>query len=458
MPKQQGSISSPSAAADSELLKQIVQGLAGTLKGLRLYPSNHPAVARQAEELLKNFNLFFRQGKILRLGRKEETLFAKNHLFAYAFPAAEEVHRMLQNLALEGLEFHAGLGAEELTAFFFMVLDGSLKGEEFERALFSQQVRHIRPVSLRDEEDGERPREVYSRALEVVDRIFQDVRLGRIPSSEAAMGVVRSMVRLTLAEPHALHAMAMLKDYDDYTFTHSVNVAVLALAVGRACGLDEEQLRVLGLGGLLHDLGKLRVDRQIIVKPGRLTEREFEAIKKHPRSGAEIVKSMQGVLPEVVDIVFAHHMHYDREGYPAGARGRLVSPLADMTAIADTYDAITTLRSYQSPMTPRRAVAKLRELAGSVLHPQYVEHFIQSLGTYPVGTLVRLEQGEIGLVVRVGIDDPDSLQLKILFDSEGRPLDPPPRLDLDGRQSGRIVAEIDPHLRGIDITAHLDLD
>jgi putative nucleotidyltransferase with HDIG domain len=290
-----------------------------------------------------------------------------------------------------------------------------------------------------------------------VDRIFQDVRMGKIPSSAEAMEVVRSMVQLTLAEPHALFALSMLKDYDNYTFTHSVNVSVIALAVGRACGLSEEQLRTLGLGGLLHDLGKLKIDLGIINKPGRLTDEEFEQIKTHPRTGADLVKEMEGVTPEVVDIVLGHHLRYDRKGYPADAKGHEVSPLIDMAAIADTYDAITTLRSYQRPSTPRKAVTRLREVvAAGGLHPQFVEQFIASLGTYPVGSLVRLDSSEIGLVVWVDTKDPDSVRVKILIDQNGTLLTEPRRTDLQGTDSRRIIAEVDPATKGIEVTDYLD--
>jgi HD-GYP domain-containing protein (c-di-GMP phosphodiesterase class II) len=233
-----------------------------------------------------------------------------------------------------------------------------------------------------------------------------------------------------------------------------VNVSVIALAVGRSCGLTEEQLRILGFGSLLHDLGKLKIDVGIITKPGRLTDEEFEEIKRHPRTGADIVERMEGVTPEVVDIVLGHHFRYDRSGYPADLSAKKLSSMTFMAAIADTYDAVTTLRSYQRPMTPRNAIRRLRELTGTVLHPQFTENFIASLGTYPVGSLVRLDSNEIGLVVWVDTRDPDSVRLKILFDENGGRLADPLRLNLIGKDARRIVAEVDPFLKGVDVTEY----
>ena len=231
---------------------------------------------------------------------------------------------------------------------------------------------------------------------------------------------------------------------------------MLALAVGRACRLGEEQLRTIGLGGLLHDLGKLKVDINIINKPGRLTGSEFEAIKLHPRFGAEIIAQMEGVTEEVMEIVLGHHLCYDRTGYPADAAGRPVTPLVDMAAIADAYDAMTTLRPYQLPLTPCKAIAGLRDLSGTSLHPTFVDHFIASLGPYPVGSLVRLDNNQIGLVVKVDPADPELADIKIIFDPSGQLLDDPFLIHLGPAQPRRIVAEVDLYKKKVEVTDFLD--
>jgi putative nucleotidyltransferase with HDIG domain len=282
--------------------------------------------------------------------------------------------------------------------------------------------------------------------------------MGEIPSSDAAINVVKSMAQLTMTEPHAMLALSMLKDYDNYTFTHSVNVSVIALAIGRACNLTEEQLKTLGLGGLLHDLGKLRIDVGIITKPGRLTDAEFDIIKEHPDFGANIIKEMEDVTPEVMEIVLGHHLRYDRSGYPANAACNISSPLVEITAIADAYDAMTTLRSYQRPFTPRKAIARLKEISGTSLHPEFVMHFIDSLGAYPVGSLVRLDNNEIGLVTKVDTTDTSRVDLKVIFDPAGTLLEEPFMLKLQPNHARRIVAEVDPHTKGIDVTDFFDLD
>lgn len=437
--------------------RQVVQVLAAAIKGLRLYALDHPATVKQVHTLQNGLFGLLQHKKTIKMGLLEGTLFVEDHLFIQDFPAAQELARLLEVQQLTGIEFHAGLAAEEITALLSLLHTGGGKGSAFAEALRQRKVEHIRAVvSEEEDDDAGQPRKVYKKALKVVDQIFKDVRMGEIPSSEEAMKVVKSMAQLTLTDPHALFALSMLKDYDNYTFTHSVNVSVISLAVGRACGVTEEQLRTLGFGGLLHDLGKLRVNVDIITKPGRLTDSEFEEIKRHPRFGADIIAKMDGVTPEVMDIVVGHHLRYDRSGYPADALGHSVSALVDMTAIADAYDAMTTLRSYQRPFTPRNAIARMREIAGTSLHPGYVEKFISSLGPYPVGSLVRLDSNEIGLVIKVDTTDPSLAEIKVIFSAAGELLAEPTRLSLGPTQPRKIVAEVDPFSKGIDVVDYLD--
>lgn len=440
-----------------EETRQVVQVLAAAIKGLRLYALDHPATVKQIQTLQNGLFSLLQHKKTIKMGLLEGTLFVEDYLFIQEFPAAQELARLLETHSLAGIEFHAGISAEEIQALLGLLHTGGGKGAAFAEALRQRKVEHIRAVTGEEEDDeAGQPRKVYKKALKVVDQIFQDVRMGEIPSSEEAMKVVKSMAQLTLTEPHALFALSMLKDYDNYTFTHSVNVSVISLAVGRACEVSEEDLRTLGFGGLLHDLGKLRVDVGIITKPGRLTDSEFDEIKKHPRFGADIITKMDGVTQEVMDIVLGHHLRYDRSGYPGEVAGHPVSPLVDMTAIADAYDAMTTLRSYQRPFTPRNAIARMRDIAGTSLHPGYVEKFICSLGPYPVGTLARLDSNEIGLVIKVDIADPSLAEIKVIFDAAGQLLAEPYRLNLGPTQPRKIVAEVDPFSKGIDVVDYLD--
>lgn len=440
---------------DLESAKTLVQNLSGAFKSLRLYPPKHPAVGKQLCALAADLHPHLQGRSTLRIGLLQETLFVDEHLLSDSAAVNLEFARLLKALDLGALEFFTGVSETDLRTLLDLLTQGQLRGEAFSQALSRSGVQTIRALTDLEEEPLEPPRKIYQRAMQVVDHVFEDVRQGRIPSTVEAEDVVKGMVRQTIADPHALFALSLLKDYDNYTFTHSVNVSVIALTVGRACGLEEDRLRILGLGGLFHDLGKLRVDHDIITKPGRLTTQEFEEMKRHPRSGADIVSRMAGVAPEVVDIVIGHHLHFDRAGYPADLKGRPISPLADMAAIADAYDAMTTLRPYQRPVTPRKAIDRLRQMAGTQLHPQYLTRFIESLGPWPVGSLVRLDSSEIGLVRGVNTQA-GNLTLLILVAPDGST---PRRLETRVLHSGemrQILVEIDPGSRGIDVASYFD--
>ncbi len=439
---------------DQKLLTATIQKISRGLQGLRLYPANHPALRQQLSDLGATLGQLHCHKAELEMGILEGTLFFEDRLFTTTSPTDMEVLRAIEGLGVEKVKILRGVTEEELVAFLILLSKGN-PGRLNPKALFFEaEITHLVPVCQEEDLDEELvidPRQVFAQALEVTERIFTDVRMGRIPSTSEVRQAVRGMVTLTLADPQALLALSMLKDYDNYTFTHSINVSVIALVVGRACGLTEDQLLSLGLGGLLHDLGKLRVDHAILTKPAPLGPSEFEAMMRHPRDGADILIAMQDVPPEAVEVVLGHHLRFDRSGYPGDAQDRRFSPMVDMASIADAYDAMTTLRPYQRPLTPRRAIEKMRQVAGKHFHPEYLEKFIGALGDYPMGSLVRLDSNQIGLVTRVATPEEDAIQLKILFDEEGQKLPEPTRLDLRGKEAGRIVGEIDPELRGIEV-------
>lgn len=442
---------------DAPRLKRALLALAGALQGIRLYPHRHPVVRQQLEACLTALLDLLQLQPRIKLVAVDETLFFEDLPLVEHTPAAEELRERLGQLRLHGLEFTTGLSAGELYDALDLLAAGTCSGDAFEEALTVRGVLRIRAVRIAaDEDEGPLANRIYRRALGVVERVCNDVRLGRIPSTVETLEVVREMVQQTLAQPHSLFALTMLKDYDNYTFQHSVNVAVIAMTVGRACGVTNDRLQLLALGGLLHDLGKLTVPIEIINKPGQLTPAEYKEVMLHPATGAAIAEQMEAVPAEALDIIRGHHLRYDRSGYPADARGLPLSELADMAAIADCFDAMTTLRVYQRPITVREALKGMQQAAGNKLHPDFLRRFIRFIGPYPAGSLVRLTTNEIGLVTEVHGGDAREIELKILFGADGRPLPVPEKRLLGGRSSEQVVAEVDPFIKGVHIPDYLD--
>lgn len=418
---------------------------------LRLYPINHPQIQKQLEKSVSTLNSLLAEYDELVLGVIDGTLLINDIPCLDQQPALRDFTQQLERQQVRAVEIKTGVDARQLL-IFCQELPQFLDGD-FDERLEALGVSAIR--ALKREQQPEGSEAVYHAAIKTVEAIGHDVRMGKIPSSRQAVKTAKTMVKTILEEPFALLAMAMLKDYDNYTFNHSVNVAVIAMSVGKACGLANPDLYELGLGGLLHDLGKMTIDHKILAKPGKLNMAEFQVMQRHPVNGAKIVADMEQIPLNVIDIVNNHHLGYDRTGYPADARGRLVSPLADMTSIADTYDAMTSIRCYQRPLSPRQAIEEMKKLSGKHLHPDYLKKFLAYLGTYPVGTLVRLKNGAIALICDQNRQLPGSLSLKIIFDEEGNKNSDPPVIHLPDKS--KIVAEVDPALKGISLVEYLPI-
>ncbi len=432
-----------------EQLKQVPFCVSAILQGLRLYPAEHPQIQRQLENALGRLQPLIDEHGKLTLGLLDGSLLLNDIPCLDNLTALKELARLLERQQLQAVELLPGLDTAEL--LFLCQELPQLLGGEFPARLKQQGISHIRATKISDEPEGAEA--IYQQAFDTVEEVCQDVRLGRIPSSRRAIKTVKGMVQTMLEDPYTLLALTMLKDYDNYTFSHSVNVSVIAMAVGSACGLDQQQLYKLGLGGLLHDLGKMTIDHQIVAKPGRLSPEEIEVMKQHPVNGAKIVAEMEQIPAEVIDIVNNHHLRYDRTGYPSDNRGLDVSALAEMTSVADTYDAMTTIRCYQRPRSPKQAMRMMSELRGNQLHPDYLEKFLDYLGPYPVGTLVRLRDSSIGLICDQDRQHAGSLTLKIIFTADGKRTIEPPLRELEN--IGEIVAEVDPSLKGVRLEDYL---
>lgn len=290
----------------------------------------------------------------------------------------------------------------------------------------------------------------YNQAIAAIRGIFLRIETGGVPDTAPMLAVARELAQAALSDPAPLLGLTLAKDYDSYSFHHSVNVGVLAMALAASMGLPQPEVEEIGLAGFLHDIGKTRIDRKIVVKPGKLTEAEYEEMKRHPEYGAEIIAELSGLPARVAEAVLGHHIRFDRTGYPDWARGRDFGIMSSIVAVADCYDATTTVRAYQPQMQPMQAVEELRSQAGSWLDREIVERFLELTGRYPVGSLVRLASNEIAVVFTPSRHARGAATVKVVRDGKGIPLAEPMMLDL-AQTGGRIVDLVDPIKQGIEI-------
>ena len=248
-------------------------------------------------------------------------------------------------------------------------------------------------------EELQRAATVRREAVGLVRTVMQDARLGKAVELDAVGPVVQNITESILRNAGALLGLLQIKNKDDYTFLHSVSVCTLLVAFRRSRNLDDEHIYQAGIGGLLHDTGKALVPDAILNKVGRLTDDEFAIIKRHPRDGHDILLRTPGIGAIPLDITLHHHERRDGSGYPDAQAGGAISELAQMAAIVDVYDAITSERCYHKGMPAAEALRKLYEWSKFHFDPALVQEFMRCVGIYPVGTLVLLESGRLGVVV-----------------------------------------------------------
>ncbi len=256
-------------------------------------------------------------------------------------------------------------------------------------------------------ERKERARRSYSHVLASVKEVAQKLTSKRQAGLNKAIRVVQNMVDLIMEDDPLFKALSTLRVYDDYTYTHSVNVAILSMCMGKRIMLSKRSLERLGLCGLLHDLGKIEVPKNILNKPGKLTDDEFDAIKQHSLISVRLITKIRADPERKAKMLlppFEHHLKFDLSGYPQTTRKKDISLFGRIIAIADVYDAITSPRIYRpTVLSPDRAMGFMLEGSGKDFDPILLKVFINMLGVYPVGTLLKLDKG-VGLVTCPPLD------------------------------------------------------
>jgi putative nucleotidyltransferase with HDIG domain len=234
-----------------------------------------------------------------------------------------------------------------------------------------------------------------------VDAMLADARIGKITDTKKAKLLVAELANNIVENFDASLWLTQLKSRDEYTAIHSLNVCVLSLTFGNALGLSKEELHELGLGALLHDIGKMRVPLKVLNKPGKLTKDEFEIMKSHPGLGYELIRHDVNLSQEVLTIVKSHHERLNGQGYPDNLNEKEISYFTKIVSITDVYDAITSDRVYHDGMTPHDALQKLYQWMPSNYDSELIQEFIRTIGIYPVGSVVELLTGHIGIVVKL---------------------------------------------------------
>lgn len=273
---------------------------------------------------------------------------------------------------------------------------------------------------------------LYFNASKLMEDLMRDVRSGKKIAIEHCEPVVENILDSMYNFPSAFLPLAQIKNRDEYTFQHSVSVSALMVAFGRVLEMPRHEIKELALGGLLHDVGKAKIPQNILNKPGKLDEAEFILMKHHATDTADLLSNAKGLSEIALNAASQHHERYDGTGYPQGLKGDQISLHGQMLAIADVYDAITSLRVYHKGMPPTEALRKMYEWSGSHFNPHLVQAFIKGVGIYPAGSLVRLESDRLGIVRIVMPDNLLQPVVQLIYDCKKACAIHPVTVDLSG--------------------------
>lgn len=467
---------SPPATASlgPELGNQLMTAIHSSLSALRLYPVDNEVVQLALGELdMLVRDALDRHGG-LRIELVGDFFFvneARMELDLSNYSVFGSVAQILKGHGIGGLEIAPGVGLDEWVRVLSWLLREPAAEDPFgvfERSFLDGTALHFAVLPTRDEptvQDAsklESAKATYARSVHIAKKVLSDARLGRAistgPLKRAAQGIVDEVV----GNGPCMITMTTLRDFDDYTFTHSVNVAIFSIVIGQSLKLSRNQLYELGLCALLHDFGKLRTPTEILNKPGRLTDEERACVQEHPTDGLLALYGATGMgeapfRPMLV--AYEHHMRLGGGGYPVNRRPRVPGLFSRIVTVSDVFDAATSKRVYTArASTPDRILKEMMNDAG--FDPLVVRAFVNQTGVFPVGTLVVLDTMELGIVARANADRDHLHQpvVRIIADEMGNSLAVPVDVDLAseaGSSRRTIVKTAEAERYGIVVADYL---
>src|SRR5215218_4191426 len=378
-----------------ELLRRFASGV----RAAQLYAADHPLLAKNVDGLLAALKVLHQQAPAVTIGIVGQQLVVADTPMPKASGGMTELIKRLRDHGIERIAFDRGITTDEISRFVHAIASLGARGPG-EPAFNSPHI-HVGRISAEEKRD---------------DGIGSDM---------AAIRPVDGLAEAVTQNRTALVALTAMKNYDNYTFTHMVNVSILTMGQARALGIEGRLLREFGLSALMHDIGKVRTPKEVLNKPEKLTDEEFVIMRRHTVDGAEILRRTPEMPILAPVVAFEHHLRLDGTGYPFGVRRTSLNVATMLCSISDIYDAMRSQRAYQQAFPTERIIAVLKRNDGTQFDQHLVRRFVQLLGIYPPGNLVRLSTGEVAVVTQVHAPDPHRPRVRVLFASDGTRLDLP---------------------------------
>jgi len=455
----------------------LINTIAGALRVIRLYPPENEAVTNALNDVVAAARELTRREKELELRASVEFIFVNStrlRLDLDNYASFSQLLSLLKACGIGTVRVAEQAEARDWLVFLSLLLSLGREDETtLDLVLEKLEAAGIHSIDLgpplvtEDDKDFQEKakaaaKRTYSQSVAVTKDVIKSVRMGQSPSIKKIKRVVQSIVDQILNEQTSLLGLTTIRDYDEYTFTHSVNVCIFSVALGRRLGLSKLQLYDLGLAALFHDIGKSRIPLEVLNKPGEFTDDDWKQMVAHPWMGVLALFSFRGQQEHPyrgMVVAYEHHMKNDLTGYPKPVRQRTQSIFSKIVAITDGFDAATSRRTYQTtPLSPAAVLAEMRNNPKRGFDPVIVKGFINLLGIFPVGTLVLLDTFELA-IVHAPNQRPEAVSrpiVRIVSDERGNVLYPGTLVDLSeqnasGGYKRTIIKTDNPDRYGINV-------
>lgn len=432
-------------------IADLVTCLAASRRAVQLYPSSHPEFQKAVADL-ETAVVETAQGSQFVLNLHQGHLYYGSAVITDDVNGVESVAGMLESRSIESLTFQPSFtSADALALTEVLTLKPSptldIEAELLARGVDAVTVSFLgTPESIeREERDRQRDadRALYKRILGVLRALSDQVRGGAGPDVSKASGLVGSILERMMTDPSAVMGLATMRGAGERTLFHSLNVMIYTMVLGNRLGLPEEGLSALGTAAMLHDVGKSAFDAGDMM--------QLEAMHTmHPKVGADILQRVALDDPAPMLVAYEHHMHVDGGGFPERSADYVAHPYSRMVAIADRYENLTNAAPGRDALTPDRAIVQLLRETGSVLDPFFARLFASAMGVFPVGSMVRLSDQSVAVVVKPG-EDPLAPVVRIAYDPRGAEPEEPDDIDLAGSELN-IVEVIAPEMLNVEVS------
>jgi HD-GYP domain-containing protein (c-di-GMP phosphodiesterase class II) len=464
-----------------ELGKSLVNQLSVALRIALIYDRENAVFLRQMENFYNLVFVLLEKEQAINLKSKEGYLFVNETRLKFSFDgyvSSKFIMETFKKLGFESLIIDAAVTLQELSEFVFVLTQdyGEEEGvfERLQNKMLSSELAHVRlekfatDWDMGDEDSPEvqkkQAKRRFFKTISVAQEMVESAKTGRSINTTKSKRAIQFLIDQLIKNETNLMSLTAIKNFDEYTFAHSVNVCILSVSLGARLGLSKGKLSELGFAALFHDIGKVRLPLSILNKPGELDEEEWKEVRKHPVFGVKTLLSKRSIdrfSTRAMIVSFEHHLKIDLSGYPPLRFKKETSLCSRIVTIADVYDSMTSGRVYtKTPLMPDEALRRMLGEEGKTFDPLLLKVFINMLGIYPAGSVVIMDTGEVGVVMKANPLELSRPEVAIIADKSGKKekieLADLTKIDeVTGKHNRTILKTIDPRQYDLDIARYI---